>query len=1228
MPITRRISRLLPLFCACLLPLAASAQCALTCNSGLQVSLDPAGQALITTAMIAPNAGNTCPGPLTLTLYNELGQQLPNPLTCDQIGVTVTARVRHTASGNFCNGTLEVNDALSPTLGNCNDRFVFCNEDTDPAALGYPTASDNCTPAGNLDITHLDTETPLGCGVFQNGVPVLRRIDRRWSVTDQHGNSSTCLQRIWLKHITFADLTFPPNRDGISAPELDCTEDPNDLDIAGQPTVNGVPVGAGPACELVVAYSDQTVQHCAPAGYTILRSWTAIDFCSGNLSNRIQIIKVTDRTPPALLAPDNLTVATDGFYCSGSVTMPQATVTDNCSAVSVTPSFAYGTGYGPFYSVPEGEHVVTYTATDACGNTATATMTVSVLDLSPPQAICASDLQISLTSNGLGYVNAATVNAGSFDNCGPVFLSISRDEVEFLPQVQVSCADQGAPMLLTLRVTDVAGLENFCQMEVTVRDFLKPNLQCPPHLTLHCLQDYEDLGLTGQATATDNCAMASLTYQDFSGIQPCNIGGLTRWWIATDSAGNSKSCSQQITVEVINTTTVAFPANITVNACGSPDDLLPVATGQPVLGGQSCSPLSVNYTDQIFSGAGPTCFRIFRSWKVIDHCIYNPNGGSAGIWEQIQIIDVHDQTPPVLLLPPDLSVAADPNLCAGVVSLPDVVVSDCSNQITISHNSPYAGAGQTVNVSGLYPHGVHFVVFTATDDCGNSTQQTLRITVQDQTPPTAVCLTGVSANIGPAGVVTLQPQNFDGGCVDPCSPQNSLIYSLSPAQFDCSALGLHVVTLTVEDTAGLTGSCQTQVLIKDPGFICLGGGLIVEGRIITETGAAVHGIPVSLTGDGYYEEMPCDTTGRFVFQDIPANAPYVLQAQNNANWLNGVTTYDLVLISRHILGYDTLDSPYQMIAADANRSGSITTFDIVQLRKIILGILDSMPNNTSWRFVDSAYVFPNPLNPFGAVLPENMVFQPLTTHQFGKNFIGIKVGDVNGTNNPADARDLQDTLYLLLPDRQFEVGEQVEIPLNLENWSAVEGFQGELFIDPSLLVIESIAYAHPDVLNETHIAPAKQGGITLSWNRPAAAPSPAPSRMLTLHARALAPATLRSAIALRQNRLRAEVYRPDAVGIAALSLHFDGKKTAIPGQALAVYPNPAVEDFSLENPFGEQPVTLRIVNAFGQIVVFQQGILPEKVRISLPESQNGLFFISLCNDAQCLNATLTRMAPK
>ena len=104
-----------------------------------------------------------------------------------------------------------------------------------------------------------------------------------------------------------------------------------------------------------------------------------------------------------------------------------------------------------------------------------------------------------------------------------------------------------------------------------------------------------------------------------------------------------------------------------------------------------------------------------------------------------------------------------------------------------------------------------------------------------------------------------------------------------------------------------------------------------------------------------------------------------------------------MLISKHILGLSPLDSPYKIIAADANHSGLVTTGDIVDLRKMILGIYDELPTNTSWRFVDADFTFPFADNPFFSPFPERISLVNLQSDLLDADFVAIKTGDVNGT---------------------------------------------------------------------------------------------------------------------------------------------------------------------------------------------------------------------------------------
>jgi hypothetical protein len=93
-----------------------------------------------------------------------------------------------------------------------------------------------------------------------------------------------------------------------------------------------------------------------------------------------------------------------------------------------------------------------------------------------------------------------------------------------------------------------------------------------------------------------------------------------------------------------------------------------------------------------------------------------------------------------------------------------------------------------------------------------------------------------------------------------------------------------------------------------------------------------------------------------------------------------------------ILGVTPLNSPYKMIAADVNNSRSITTLDLIQLRRWILGVDVKFSNNTSWRFVRRDYVFPNPANPWAEEFPELLNVNDLYGALNNRDFVAVKIG--------------------------------------------------------------------------------------------------------------------------------------------------------------------------------------------------------------------------------------------
>lgn len=318
------------------------------------------------------------------------------------------------------------------------------------------------------------------------------------------------------------------------------------------------------------------------------------------------------------------------------------------------------------------------------------------------------------------------------------------------------------------------------------------------------------------------------------------------------------------------------------------------------------------------------------------------------------------------------------------------------------------------------PHGTHKIRWMARDSCDNESICEYGFTVKDSKAPSVTCISGLTINFPPNQTcsLTFYATDFFQDAADNCSPLPNLTFAIRRAgagagyPVDSSGnpnasvtfinpydLGTQSVELWVQDQAGNADFCIATIDLQDPIGACDPSfDLDVAGNIKTEINVGIKNVSVLLQSGAFSLYNLTDDQGNYLFQNIiPMFSNYTVTPLKNTHHLDGVSTFDLVMISKHILGLESLDSPYKMIAADANRSNYITTFDIVELRKLILGIYDSLPANTSWRFVDADYIFPDPANPFQAPFPESIERIDVQNHQFEDDFIAIKTGDVNGT---------------------------------------------------------------------------------------------------------------------------------------------------------------------------------------------------------------------------------------
>jgi hypothetical protein len=343
------------------------------------------------------------------------------------------------------------------------------------------------------------------------------------------------------------------------------------------------------------------------------------------------------------------------------------------------------------------------------------------------------------------------------------------------------------------------------------------------------------------------------------------------------------------------------------------------------------------------------------------------------------------------------------------------------------------------------PYGYHRIVWTVSDRCGNSKEYEQAFTISnDCAAPSVACESSISVMIpglGPDSTTVHVSEVFLAALDNVTAPlliekaiertpfgssfpewanglpQDSVI-------FDCSDVGYRTVRVWARDAFGNAAHCTTTVSVTDPEEVCISYQPAVSG-----TAHNLKNQLVPLEFDLY--RMP-DTVlvatannwllDFYFFNDLDLFGNYFVRPRaESSDILNGVNTFDLILISRHILNLEPFDTPYKLIAGDANASGTVTNFDIVTLRKIILGTLTSLPGNTSWRFVPQDHQFPVPENPFGTPFPEQINLPSVYTTVVNANFFAIKIGDVDYSASPIPATGAPD-------DRNdWPIGLEVEV---------------------------------------------------------------------------------------------------------------------------------------------------------------------------------------------------------
>ena len=293
--------------------------------------------------------------------------------------------------------------------------------------------------------------------------------------------------------------------------------------------------------------------------------------------------------------------------------------------------------------------------------------------------------------------------------------------------------------------------------------------------------------------------------------------------------------------------------------------------------------------------------------------------------------------------------------------------------------------------------------WTAIDQGGNSSACTQTLTVEDTTPlqitfPQNIDLIACNASTIPSN--TGEPTFINDDCESIGTSHNDIEFTNE------TGLCIRILrTWTVVDWCvyepnsgnndGYYTFTQVIKVIDD------GSGMTYSaaGVIATMDGNPMNNVTIHLQSENV------DTTilvvdGVYDFSDIPMDGSVTITPFKDGDDGNGVNTIDMIFIRKHILGLTVFDTPYKYIAGDVNNSGSISTFDLVIIRQVILQWIPEFAAGESWVFVDADYVFSNPSNPLNENYPVSITFTPEEGEEYNFDFVAVKRGDVNGNASP------------------------------------------------------------------------------------------------------------------------------------------------------------------------------------------------------------------------------------
>jgi len=418
-------------------------------------------------------------------------------------------------------------------------------------------------------------------------------------------------------------------------------------------------------------------------------------------------------------------------------------------------------------------------------------------------------------------------------------------------------------------------------------------------------------------------------------------------------------------------------------------------------------------------------------------------------------------------------------------------------------------------------------------------------------------------------------------------PDSTTVFTL---RFIPQGTTQRTVAVTVSNTPTplevYDGGLVKKSLSLTAGAVQIACEFTIIGKVLTPTEHGVKDVVVALSGGVSPASATTDKDGNYSFKVLPGTYTLTPVKTYEKNKTNGVTTLDAALIQAHILGRIPFNAAYKLIAADVNNSSSVTTADILYLRRLLLAMDTTLPNNRIWAFVDGDQTFTTPAQAFPFRSTKTFTNQSTDVSHL---FRGIKIGDVNYDRNPQlEEGPAADTLRLYYTWTDGVDGSLV-LRLLSKEVKGLMGWQTTLSWDAQKLQLLGVT----PMMNNLGTGDRwkEEGKLMLSWNDPRAEGVSTTDGMAWVELTFRKTDRLdRTQLGLTEEKLVTEVFNSSYQRMALRMQSAEIRGNVWEG-SMRVYPNPAGQVVHVEWKSARRgEATVRVLDATGRVVYLHRGM--------------------------------------